>query len=205
MTPNDVYPTAEEVRLILLEAVRECVGNNMLRPMRNILDPVLDDATLFDDSIIFRHIGMDGSLDLFKGRIPVQQFLGRVLYNEDVMKAFLGDVKNPLVNSHSMINTRVSYNPEITHLGETCIVVDHIMPYSDSLERYISRSGAAFTASDDGMATVRWAVPFEPDNMSGLMNAASSLGAVLNIYYKLLTRFPSCQSYQKALPGFRTS
>lgn len=202
LTLPEVFPTEQEVYNMLLDAVRVCVGDNMLRPMVDSMIPVLgDEATIFNDSILFKDIGMDGSLDLFQGYVPVQQFLGRVLHNEDVMLAFIGEQTNSLVNASSMVNTNVYHR---SNEGGR-VRVEHKMPFSVLAQRYLRNTSAQVEVLDNDMMLVLWYVPYRGNDMTGLMYAAEHLGSVLTIYYKLLTRFPSCQSYQNALPSFRNS
>lgn len=200
----EVFPTEQAVYSMLLEAVRKCVSSNMLRPMSRIVYPVIrDKADVFNDSIAFREIGMDGSLELFSGRIPVQQFLGKVLHDDEVILAFLGYPVNSVVNSKSMRNTRVTYNsstdPDIHRVS-----VVHKMPRSDLAIRYLGNTDARIHEDGDFMY-VTLDIDFDHYNMDGLMTAARLLGPSLHIYFKLLTRFPSCQSYQTSLPTFRIS
>lgn len=198
----DVFPTEREVYRMLLDAVRVCVGENMLRPVNEVMEPVLgDSANLFNDSIVYKEIGMNGSLDLFQGHIPVLQFVGKILHDDEVIKAYLGTTRNPLVNHASMGNTRVRYQAD--EGGR--VRVEHRMPYDALAERYLDCTDATISRSGEHMMTVTWAIHTQGNDMSGLQYAAANLGTVLNIYFKLLTRFPSCQSHQNDLPSFRTS
>ena len=196
------FPSEQDVYATLLNAVRECVSSNMLRPMSKILYPALNDkATVFNDSIAFKEIGMSGSLDLFSGRLPIQQFLGKVLYDDEVILAFLKYPVNSVINANSMRNTRVLCDRPSE---DRVISITHKMPLSSVAIRYLSNTQARIRDDGDFMY-ISLDIEYDPDNMDGLMSAARLLEPSLHIYSKLLTRFPSCQSCQISLPDFRTS
>ena len=196
-----VFPTHFEVYDMLLDAVRVCVGDNMLAPIMDVVGPSLSgNRSLFNDSIMYKTIGLDGSLDLFKGNIPVQQFVGKILHDEDAILAFNGPNQNPIINSISMSRTRVIRNTSNN------ILVHHVLPSSDSLHRYLLRVGLDYECNSElSQTTVIIDIPTDADDMSGLIYAADNMHSALTIYFKLLTRFPSCQAYQNCLPGFQTS
>lgn len=204
----EVFPSQDEVYNLLLNAVRECVGTNVMRPVHGQLRPILGDkAQVFDASIVYREIGMNGSLDLFQGAPAVQQVLGKILHDDEVMSAFVNDSQNCLVNEHSMMNTRVTHNNQ----DGGVVKVTHRMPVNPLVTRYLRllRHGRRGTGLDwaisDDMITIVWNVPYRGTDMSGVTFIVERLYAALTIYYKLLTRFPSCQSYMNDLPGFRNS
>ena len=202
ITLPDVFPTEQEVHQMLLNAVRVCIGSNVLNPMVSLLEPSLGEkASIFNDSILFKEIGMGGSLDLFQGRVAIQQFVGKVLHDDEVMSAFIGPQVNSLVNKGSMRDTRVYHSS-----GDSSSVrVEHLMPYSASACRYLRNSLARTRLVGEDLMKVTWLIPYDGSDMSGLMYTAEHLASALQIYFKLLTRFPSCQSYQNSLPSFRNS
>lgn len=199
ITLPEVYPTQNEVYEQLLEAVRQCVASNVLRPVRALLEPTLGELSdVFDDSIIYREIGMDGSLDLFEGPAAIQQMLGKILHDTEVISQFVGDANNCLVNEQSMLNTNVRHTPE-AHV----VSLVHTMPRNELAVRYLRRTRATITTPRPHMMNVSWDVGYTQDSMGGVMYVAEYLSELLTVYYKLLTRFPSCQSSFRDLPGFR--
>ena len=185
---------------MLLDAVRTCVSTNVMRPVHTVLEPILGDlSTAFDESIIYRAIGMSGGVELFNGSSPIRQMIGRILHNSDIIAKFSGDSNNCLVNDHSLINTNV-YVFQL----ENVVKVVHVMPYNEVALRYLSRTRAHTHIEAGDNIQVTLSIPFEVDNMSAVMDLTRELESILTIYYILLTRFPSCQSSLTALPGFRT-
>ena len=196
------FPTSPDVLATLLNEVRLCVSNNVLRHMNELLEPCLgSSADIFNESILFKAIGLSGSMDLFKGHIPMQQFIGKILHDSEVMQSYTGYQLNQLVNTASMVNTRV-FNS--THVRAHSIEVVHIMPDSASLRRYLRLMDVAVISKGD-VLDITWTIQSDPTDMSGLLSLASNLPTLLTIYYRLLTRFPSCQSYTNELPLFQNS
>ena len=194
------FPSQHEVYNMLLDAVRQCVSGNLMRPIHRIIEPVVghDLKKIFDDPIMYRQVGMEGSVDLFVGRMAVQQTLGRILFDDTIMATFLNDSNNCLVNANSMQGTRVRY-----YLDHSDVVrVEHKMPINQAAKRYLRNTEVSVEDIDDDFMVVLWDVPFTLNDMSGVFHIAERLGAALTIYYKLLTRFP-CSS--TALPTFENS
>lgn len=199
----DEFPNQNDVYNQLLNAVREAIATNVMRPVHRQLEPVLGDLkTAFDDSIMYREVGMEGSTDLFTGAVAVQQVLGRILHDDTIMAAFVNDSNNCLVNEHSMAWTNVYHD---SRQGSR-VRVEHIMPRHPVAIRYLRRTNAEIHDTDNEiMMKVVWWVPYSGTDMSGVTRVTSNLPSILTVYYKLLTRFPTCQSYSNDLPGFVNS
>lgn len=197
------FPPQADVYALLLDAIRETIATNVMKPVHRILEPTLGDLKdAFDDSIMYREVGMEGSTDLFTGRIAVQQVLGRILHDDAVMSAFIGDFNNCIVDTNSMLYTNVY----CVDTQGTEVTVEHTMPYHPVAARYLSRVDVEVALPEEGSyMKVVYSTPFSRDDMSGVTHIAERLSSILTIYYKLLTRFPTCQSYLNDLPGFENS
>lgn len=195
------FPPHSEVYDILLSAVRDSIATNVMRPVHVLLEPILGDAKkVFDHSIMYRNVGMIGAVDLFTGSGAVQQVLGRILYDDTVMSRFVNDSNNCLVNEAAMEWTSVRKR------SQNILQVEHIMPRNPVAERYLRRIGlVARDTDDEDIVKIVWEVPYSDEDMSGIVYIASNLESILTIYYKLLTRFPTCRSYLNDLPGFENS
>lgn len=195
----DEFPTAGVMRDMLLSAVRGCISTNMLRPLENTIEPILgSDKSIFNSSIAYRDIGLSGSTDLFKGWIPIKQLIGKILYDSEVMSIFLNSTGHCVINANSMRHTRA-------HRSSTDLSIIHTMKDSPLLRRYLSMAEVRFTDREDGLTDIILDVPYDSQDMSGLLTFAASLRETLSAYYKLLTRFETCQSYSNAFPTFQTS
>lgn len=200
----EVFPHPDEVRNMLLDAVQECLGNNILTTLhRNVGDTLGEEnKNIFDESIFYKEIALSGSLELFAGKMPVQQVVGKILHDDEVMSLFINDSNNCIINNNSMQNTFVTI--EDSHL-----VISHNMPENRLLHRYLRlfRDHVNIdtnTRSEDGITSISWSLPITED-LSTVEDFTSNLSSILSTYYKLLTRFPTCQTYQNDLPTFRTS
>lgn len=202
----DVFPEPNQVREDLLEAVRRCVRNNVLGPIIRSLAEVIGDAsTDVGDAIMYRPVGMRGSLELFKGPMPVQQLIGVVLNDSSIMAAFTGETNNCVIDSNSTIYTRVVRPEFYDREGEyTYLEVRHEMPYNAVADRYLARQGVHITPTDDGKMTASWRI-FYSDDLSGVTHVIENLESALTIFFRLMTRFPTCQSYSNDLPTFQRS
>lgn len=198
----EVFPEQDEVYLLLLEAVRACVASNVMRPVHTALLGTLGDSSdIFDTSVMYRNIGMDGGLDLFRGRPAVQQMIGKVLHDSEVMTAFVHDEVNCLVGPHSTLNTRVTTLPT-----SNTVSVLYKMPFNELALRYLRQHCVSVQVdSTSTYMCVQWNITCPGTDTSGILYVAEFLESALTIYYKLLTRFPTCQSYSNSLPGFRNS
>ncbi|CAL9988444.1 hypothetical protein VPHD148_0312 [Vibrio phage D148] len=197
------FPTQQDVYSELLNAVREAIATNVMRPVHRQLEPILGELKdAFDTSIMYREVGMEGSTDLFTGAVAVQQVLGRILYDDSIMSAFIGDTNNCLMNEHSTYWTNVYHS---SRQGSR-VRVEHIMPRHPVAIRYLRRTDAEIQDTDNEiMMKVVWWAPYDGSNMSGVTRITDNLASILTVYYKLLTRFPTCQSYSNDLPGFVNS
>ena len=197
----EIFPTASEVHNMLLDAVRVCVGNNLLSPVTDRVGTVLPGrGDIFNDSILYKEIGLTGATDMLCGRIPAQQLIGKILHDDEVILSHRGANQNNIVNKDSMRNTRVSYS------DAGGLQVRHVMPTSATLLRYLRPLDIdTYTDELESTTSVVWSIPSSDDDMLALTYISSELHNVLSIYFKLLTRFPSCQSLLNSLPSFRNS
>lgn len=186
------FPAPQTIGDMLREAVRDCVRRNTLRGIHERTEDVLGDMkTAFDDPLLYKDIGLDGSTSLIDGPIPIQQFIGRILHSADILAKYISDEHCP------------SRSPDtyVTRQG-TSVVVNHKISDLTLVSRYARRYNIPIMISGDE-TEILWQITSE-NAMEQVAFMAENLASLLTIYYRLNTRLSACHSLN-AFPTFRNS
>lgn len=123
----------------------------------------------------------------------ISQTIGAILhYQDDIL---------PLICSRPVDTRGFNLARVSVHRGTICVL--YKCPNNPAITKYLSMFAESVECSVDGdFLEIRWVFDPEVDHIQYILN---SIDSVLTIYRKLLTRFPTCLTYQRSLPGFENS
>ena len=147
-----------------------------------------DLSYLFEDSILYEPIQMHTPLHMITGCVPITQVLGRILYDNEVLDRFYGP-------GHFVDNKRTLISNTQDFIEES-VVVSIKMQSAPSVLRFLRRCVPDEVVSFEG-DYLKWELSPEVT----LSQLLENLPTILDIYYKLTTRF-LCSN---TLPSFRNS
>ena len=197
----EVFPASRIIDEMINDAVLRAVSTNIIDPINSsLLGVASEDAVKSISSSLFYVLPDSRDItSLIVGRIPVQQLLGHILHSSDFLPSVFPDVNNCLINSKSAKNTFVTYEADTDTL-----YLCHIMKDSSVLRRYLRATPAVFITVAEGTVLIKLPLWYSAEDACGLINAVSIIPTLLNVYYKLLTRFESCKDYQSEFPKFES-
>lgn len=129
-------------------------------------------------------------------RMTAQQVIGRVLYDDTIINALVGENQN---NIYKISGVRVK------RVGMSGLEISVKISHSPTLDRYLSGIVPPIGAVVHSDGYLRWDIPLQGRGLDAVMEIASSLCDALIIYTKLSTRLPQCNDFQSSLPRFGNS
>lgn len=146
--------------------------------------------------ILVRYIDLETFRNVVSTRMTAQQVVGRVLYDDTILNALVGENQNNIYNISGV---------RVKRVGMSGLEISVKINHSPILDRYLSGIVPPIGAVVYSGGRICWDIPLQGRGLDAVMEIASSLCDALIIYTKLSTRLPQCNDFQSSLPRFENS
>lgn len=208
------FPPPSVLDETVREVLKQFISRNSLRQTHSAVANVLGEESknIFDSSIMYRPFStVDRALVMLVGSSPVTQIIGKVLNDAEVFQIKLNDL-NCIVKDGAHKDTHVNVIPMMNEDLQSIVVAELRMAKgqkSAAIQRYLRAINTGeqvyFDTHNDRYDAIKWRIQVSTGTAEGLDTVIERLDAALTVYYKLLTRMPTCQSFSNALPRFQNT
>lgn len=197
------YPQPSDVQKQINDAIVACLDNNIIGALEDILEPILGEQKgVFNGSIKYRGDISDADLLVkqYVGMMPIQQICGRILHDDTIIRLWKGE---------RCVVTEALMNTTFVRRGDDHLKLILITVNDSATVDYVSNLDCAYnielnTMPEDRLG-IELQIPVSGTNADHYFQFLQRLPAILDVYYTLLTRFPTCQISSINFPDFLNS